>query len=243
MAPKKPVGHCSRKADANRYFNTPTVQIVVGTQNTQEFLIHRGLLCARSEFFKNALSGRWSETEKDFKLPEEDPEMFGLYQAFLYTNSLPIEDDESTLQDRYLTIGKLYVLCGKLLDLEGKETVLEAFHELCSNTDVRVVPNSDCVSVIYDGTTEKDPARAMLADVYTAKADKAALQSIPDSTLWPSDFFHDLCCGLLLQRTKERQTRAERDRIIRRLFQDVSHKINKDTLAALQGHIKNLDDK
>lgn len=53
---------------------------VVGTEK-KEYNVHEQILCANSPFFKAAFEEEWAEgRERTIPLPEDDPEVFELYQ-------------------------------------------------------------------------------------------------------------------------------------------------------------------
>ncbi len=65
---------------------TQTVKLIVGPENDQkEFVIHKDLLCATSEFFQRAFSGRFTEGQtQEMRLPEDDPQVFSFFCDWLY---------------------------------------------------------------------------------------------------------------------------------------------------------------
>lgn len=75
-----------------RSLKTPAVKLLVGTNPTEEFIVHQGLVCKHSEFFKAALKGSWRESEeKVVKFPEDEPELFEYWLELLYFNK-PLAD-------------------------------------------------------------------------------------------------------------------------------------------------------
>jgi hypothetical protein len=71
---------------------TDTVRIRVGTgDNVKEFVIHKRVLTARSDFFVKALEKHWKEGEdKVVELPEDDIEIFNLYRGLVYSQHLSV---------------------------------------------------------------------------------------------------------------------------------------------------------
>ncbi|KAF2751799.1 hypothetical protein M011DRAFT_391532, partial [Sporormia fimetaria CBS 119925] len=178
------------------------IRIIVGTENSQkEFAIHKGLICDRSEFFKNALGGNWAETD-NVKLPEDDAELFAIYQEFLYTNRLPVNDNEGDPQNKYLILCKIYVLCEKLLDTSSKDAVLSALEALCKTKfdERRVCPDFQCVEAIYNGTPQGNKARMLLASVYAINGDEEVLEKILVSEHQWADFSRDLFRAMMAHR-------------------------------------------
>ena len=72
----------------SRFLYDSLVTVLVGSQETQ-FEIHRGLLCASSDFFKAAITGNFKESDqKEIKLPEQDVKIFRFFVHWLYTGRL-----------------------------------------------------------------------------------------------------------------------------------------------------------
>ena len=64
------------------------VTVLVGSQETR-FDLHRGLLCASSDFFKAVITGDFKErAQNEIKLPEQDIKIFRFFVHWLYTGRL-----------------------------------------------------------------------------------------------------------------------------------------------------------
>ena len=64
------------------------VTILVGSQETR-FDLHRGLLCASSDFFKAAISSNFKERDQnEIKLPKQDVKIFKFFVRWLYSGRL-----------------------------------------------------------------------------------------------------------------------------------------------------------
>ena len=197
-----------------RFLQSPIIKVIVGTAEAQRtILVHQGIICDRSEFFKKALTGAWIESqEKKVELPEDDPAIFTLYLERLYTGYIPIakerrSDDQVLMEtsfdaeEEYLTLGKLYVLAEKLVDATTKDNILDAFlarsQEPADDGSLHF-PDPDCVAIVYAGTLENDPARALLVKFYTDEGNKKWLKNQKD--LLSKDFLYDLCVSMLEKR-------------------------------------------
>ncbi|KAM0152803.1 hypothetical protein ACHAQE_006732 [Botrytis cinerea] len=83
-----------------RWLGSPIVYIHVGS-SSQEFAVHKDLICYTSPFFRAAFTSGFRETETGIiKLPETDTEIFDLFMGWLYTRefssaSLEIEEWET----------------------------------------------------------------------------------------------------------------------------------------------------
>lgn len=67
-----------------------TITVLVAEGNAQKkFVIHQDLICARSDFFRNSMKDGWKESNEGVvELPEDDPQIFGLYVQSLYVRCL-----------------------------------------------------------------------------------------------------------------------------------------------------------
>ena len=72
----------------SRFLYDSLVTVLVGSQETR-FDLHRGLLCASSDFFKAAITGNFKERDHhEIKLPEQDVKIFKFFVHWLYTRRL-----------------------------------------------------------------------------------------------------------------------------------------------------------
>ena len=71
-----------------RFLYDSLVTVVVGSEETR-FDLHKGLLCASSDFFKSAITGDFKERDQnEVKLPEQDVKIFKFFVHWLYTRRL-----------------------------------------------------------------------------------------------------------------------------------------------------------
>lgn len=72
---------------AFRKLASPIVTVVVG-ESQQEITAHEGVLCGSSKLFRNAMNGKWKESEdRRIFLPDDDPETFRSYLQLCYVSS------------------------------------------------------------------------------------------------------------------------------------------------------------
>lgn len=69
-----------------------TITVLVGEGEAQEsFIVHKELICARSEFFRVSMKEVWKEGKEGvIPLPEDDPQVFALYVQSLYVSALRV---------------------------------------------------------------------------------------------------------------------------------------------------------
>lgn len=105
-------------------FNDP-VRVQVGASNASKiYTVDAQILTSRSLFFRKALSSGFKEAEERiFKLPEDDPELFGTYVHLLHTNELSVIPDPPPAdyrgREEKTALAELYVLAEKLQDLKS----------------------------------------------------------------------------------------------------------------------------
>ncbi|KAJ8115592.1 hypothetical protein OPT61_g2802 [Boeremia exigua] len=204
------------------YVTSPSIRVIVGPEGShqKEFFVHQALICGRSEFFSKAMSGQWKEAaSREVPLPEDEPDVFALYLKLLYSNQLPVKQEETVpredLAKQYLVLGKLYVLAEKLIDEITKHIALTAISS-CANepTNEGICPELDTVRIIYDGTPPNSPARLLLIQLYTDFGDPSMFEhegSGHHRDCFPKDFLFDLSFSLLDNRALPEL--AERARI------------------------------
>ncbi|KAF2751789.1 hypothetical protein M011DRAFT_454687 [Sporormia fimetaria CBS 119925] len=191
------------------YLQSPTVKIKVGNEQDgkepKESFVHKGLLCGRSEFFTTALNGSWAEADSnEVNLPEDDPDIFVLYQALLYTNLLHIKHSVNKCAIHgYLQLSKLYILCSKLLVETSIVMILDTIIALSEEKNVLLDLKS--IRNIFDGTVEEMPlARHLSNSIQSMAARTSSLKRTlttsqsSSALLWPLAFWlTDLVLGML----------------------------------------------
>ncbi|KAF2008222.1 hypothetical protein P154DRAFT_558485 [Amniculicola lignicola CBS 123094] len=180
------------------------VQVVVGAaEHERVFYISEKLLCARSAFFRKALSEDWKEgQDKLVKLEEEDPEIFALYEYLSHHNKVPVlgsskyrpETFEVDYRAEELLTAKLYILCEFLGDVISKNLLVDAMMEGLNETFLFPWPKT--ISMIYDGTSEHNLMRKLLQDFYILNAAPGwFVDMVVDE--FPKEFLFAVCVGLV----------------------------------------------
>lgn len=142
------------------------VVFLVGTDTPKRFAIHEGLVRPRSEFVRLALRGEWKEArERTIPLPEDDPEIFAVYQRWIYgglictryNNALSKTDDE------YKTLVKAYILGEKIMDQDFKDSIADAIVE-----KLRSLRRFDAglTGLVFENTPSASPLRSLWMDAY-----------------------------------------------------------------------------
>jgi len=139
------------------------VDIYVGTDNTH-WVLHEKLLCSRSKFFSKIFWDNQKFTRsqhsgnKSFGFPEEDDEPFRMFVGWLYSDHVPVpeeEDDLGNLFDLYL-MGEKWAIADLVRDV--LDTVRKWYR--ISNT----YPGLRRVQYIYANTDAESPMRQLLVN-------------------------------------------------------------------------------
>jgi hypothetical protein len=103
------------------------IKVRVGNQKT--FSVHKGLICAKSKFFKTAFmneNGNWRETEeKPMPLPDADPELIRTYVNWLYTGKICWGQSPTTDAHDQSNHVVAYILWDFLDDTKFRTTVMQ----------------------------------------------------------------------------------------------------------------------
>jgi hypothetical protein len=146
------------------------------------------------KFFKKAMGKGWKEAEEKLvKLPEDDPDIFALYEQVVYTGQIPLFDDEpertfidytgesgsnrttctslEKCQHEYEALAELYVLAEKLQDLKARNTTVEAIireviHEVATVAENPCLPSLAAITIMYSKTPRHCPGRQVLLDCF-----------------------------------------------------------------------------
>jgi hypothetical protein len=159
--------------------------------------VHENLIASRSNYIKNFIKEH-PET-KTIDLKRADPTPFILYTQLLYFNHIPCKhpvNDNAHCHEEYCLLAKLYVLGVELQDRETKNAAIDAiFAKAQGGPDL--LPSSEHVWILYNGTTGPCAARKMLVDFYAAKATQATMQG----QSFPVEFMNDLAMSFVAGRS------------------------------------------
>jgi hypothetical protein len=207
------------------FLNSPTVTLVVGPEdNRDSFVVHESLLTSRSLNFRNAMNGRWQESDdRVIPFPHEDPMAFRAYLTFVYHPHLlaliATNVTWANFDKEYTGLSGVYVVSDMLMDDGMKEAVFEQLKML---SDKKFLPSLlgeekklhappvEAIQFIYGGTTEKDPMRKLLVDLFTQNGDMSyaphiLMPSVSTVNL-PADFTKELALSLMLSRALPQAT-------------------------------------
>lgn len=153
-------------ADNHCRLHSDVIVFLVGAHEPKRFIVHERLVNPRSEFVRLALRGDWKEAqERTIKLPEDDPEVFSVYQQWLYDGLIHTGSDTLFPQndDEYEALVKAYILGEKLMDPEFKDSITDAIKD-----KFRCLSRFDTglTTLVFNETPSGSPLRRLWVDIY-----------------------------------------------------------------------------
>lgn len=142
------------------------IVFLVGTYAPKRYSIHERLVSPRSEFVRLALRGQWKEArERTINLPEDDPDVFAVYQQWLYGGLIHTCCDTSfsCTDDEYEALAKAYILGEKLMDDDFKDAIADAIVD-----KLRSLRRFDTglTTLVFNNTPSGSPLRRLWMDAY-----------------------------------------------------------------------------
>lgn len=163
------------------------VTLIVGEEK-HEMLVHANHISRNSEFFRAALKKEWLEGQtRIMTLPVDDPKTVTHYLNFTYNGRLPAEPGEEgpiidwatpTLLRTHKYLAELYALGVRLLDDAVRNAVNKQILQI--HRIWEIAPGEDSIDIIYKGTSERDPARRLMVDIYLSWANGDCLDKEAD---------------------------------------------------------------
>jgi len=148
----------------------PVITVRVGAK-LKEFRVHKGLLCHRSLYFKNAFNGKWAESDKNSTdLPDDDPVAFGAFFNWLYMRRLLNEDKEIKDMNNadMAKACKIYVLGDRLHIPALKDAAIDAI--ISTFAEKWKLPYYSSVEYAFKRTSKHERLRRLLIVMFTQSA-------------------------------------------------------------------------
>jgi hypothetical protein len=162
---------------ASFFHSDNLVTLLVGPEE-EEMVVHKTYLTQSSAFFKAVMKKEWPEGRSFvIRLPEELPELIQHYVEYLYGGKPPSHtqahgSEWSDGSHQYELLAHLYSLGERYLDGEYRNAILREFLKLTTleigPQKIRFFPGTQCINIIYQGTTTNSPARRMMVDFAVA---------------------------------------------------------------------------
>ncbi|KAI4719678.1 hypothetical protein E4T48_04136 [Aureobasidium sp. EXF-10727] len=183
---------------SSKHFGT-VVTIEVGPEK-KAFVIHKGLLCFYSDYFRAAFNGSFKEAiEAKLSLREESADLFYIVNGFFYTNQLR-RDDQIGSQLHLTTLGDLWVLGDRYLMPALQNTAMDAYIRKISGQHGHGSPES--IERRYRQTHAGSPLRRVFVDwqAHKLKLNKKILRE------WPKEALADFAIALFDMKSKHQGT-------------------------------------
>jgi hypothetical protein len=114
------------------HLTSPIITVTIA--KSKKFHLHEKLLVAESEKFSTELNGSFKEAlDKDIKMEDEDPELFGFFVEYIYRNR-SILSREVKHHSEYVTLARLYAMGDRLIAPKFQAQCLWRFTESLSSS-------------------------------------------------------------------------------------------------------------
>lgn len=161
-----------------------TFQVSVGEQGTT-FVMHKDIATPHTSFFKAASSHDWKEAqEKRIPLPDCEPEIFGSYMQWVYTEEVLYYNE---LPKQPLELVKLWILGDFLGDQNFCDAAVGALfsHE--------IVDGPDAIKHLYDHTSHDSRLRWHVLNIWATRYSFAHIADLfAAKRMYPKNFIIDL---------------------------------------------------
>ena len=153
------------KKQPHSFFET-AVFVDVGPKQIR-YAIHKGLLCSRSDYFKAALTGNFSEAaDQVVTSDDEDPDTLRTFNAWLYTDVLVEDAGPDMIQWSFLF--KIYVFAEKRIRPLLQNAAID---EIIRAHEKDFIPPEE-IRHAWARTAETSPLRKLLVDSRLNENDK-----------------------------------------------------------------------
>ncbi|KAI5248628.1 hypothetical protein E4T43_01417 [Aureobasidium subglaciale] len=172
------------------------VTIEVGS-NKQVFSIHKDLLSFYSDYFRGAFENGFKEAiEGKMSLLDVDPEIFDIFNAFVYTRGLRNAQGLEGSKLSFSILVDLWLLGDRFIIPALQNTVIDCFKEKSDKEGI--IPWNAELHTIYDNTVHGAPLRRIMIDLMVYEDDVSKKQREALLEAWPLEALVDLACNLAI---------------------------------------------
>ncbi|KAH8665181.1 hypothetical protein BGZ60DRAFT_432423 [Tricladium varicosporioides] len=135
------------------------VKFLVGP-TSQEFVIHKEVVCVTSQALKAAFSVYFTEGQsQQYRLEHVDETTFQLLMQWMYQNYVPLLTEKRGQNQRFLELCKLWVLAERFIMLKLQNYIIEILFELHGETydELTYDYQPHCLKYIYGKDNEGTP--------------------------------------------------------------------------------------
>ncbi|CZT00567.1 uncharacterized protein RCO7_03012 [Rhynchosporium graminicola] len=140
----------AQNASFKEQFGSEIVKISVDRKSKkQEFHIHKNLLCQKAPVFDRMFSSNFAEGQKgEAELPEDDPQAFDAFAAWLYCDAVAtLVNENEGVDRRYI---QLFIFAEKYGIIRLADNTMDAF--LKNQTIIKTRPGPESSAMAYEGT-------------------------------------------------------------------------------------------
>ena len=167
---KPPLAIDVKKPEAgSRKYRGPTITFKVGEESPELFLVHGSVLTGASDFVRLALQRDWQEaTSRVIPLPEDEPDIFEIYQAWLYDRSIYTQYwlGAEEAADEAVRLLKAWILGDKLMDGKFKDAIMDVLIGRMNDTG-SLAGYRRLAGFVYSKTPDGSPPRRLITVTMT----------------------------------------------------------------------------
>ena len=167
------------------------IYVVVGKKGVK-FGMHKGLLTECSAYFRSALNWPFQEAEEGIiKLDDVDPNIFDIFNTWLYTQTIPDGFSDSTTFKSSKILTELYIFGDKYSISKLKNTLIDQI--ISWEREISRLPSVSTIGYIYESIPQRDPIRQLFVDLYSWNWDCLEKHHLLQAN---SQFLIDLVCAM-----------------------------------------------
>nr|OQO32378.1 hypothetical protein B0A51_00438 [Rachicladosporium sp. CCFEE 5018] len=167
--------------------------IIVLVESNQ-FMIHRDYVCAKSKFFQAACSARWLEgQEKTMTMEDMKAPLFRRYVYWTYHDKFDVQAPEDSSQhDHKEGLLDIYLLADRLDDIALRKHAMGLLHHHLKHTNTRY-PRPAWYQRVFSGLVAGSLLRHLVVNYTIARRKRGVL----DASAFPPDFINELVVAAL----------------------------------------------
>ncbi|KAF7187988.1 hypothetical protein HII31_10660 [Pseudocercospora fuligena] len=163
----------------------------VGQDQSRDFLVHEALLKATPGFTALILKSDWKEVQDCvIPLPDDQPEIFRIYQQWLYERSIcvPEAEDHTALCSTSRALASAFIFGDKFLDFDFCDAVIDCVIEQIWKTSALDI---SLVEHVWRNTTPSSPLRRLILDLYGFVGIERWLEELQNDNHFHAEFMKD----------------------------------------------------
>lgn len=184
----------------------------------EAYSVHKELLCFYSDFFRAAFNGSFKEAiESQIELLDVEIQVFEAFQAWLYTQSLPKNEEkpDTKIYPAWPLLASLWIFGDKHRIPLLQNTVMDAF---IAKIDIDLQSPLLVMHTIYENTLSESPLRKAVIDIVTHRVamlgDKGGKGVCLLQNMWPPEACMDamavMCAGWTHKTERNRMPKKDK---------------------------------